>query len=102
MRRRTAAGNNSEFAIVTPCVQAGRLQQQERQCATALVRSIDLSSCSTADSNDMLSCCGAGGRDGTAIDGLRVVRRDWVMGLLACGLNTGEASSKSKLGQLQV
>ena len=24
------------------------------------------------------------------------------MGLLACGLNTGEASSKSKLGQLQV
>lgn len=24
------------------------------------------------------------------------------MGLLACGLNTGEASSKSKLGQLQM
>lgn len=69
---------------------------------TTLARSVEVSSCSTDDSNVMHSCCGARGRGGRAIDGLSWVRRDWFIRLLACGLNTGEASPKSQLGQQQV
>lgn len=50
----------------------------------------------------MLSCFGARGCDGTALAALSFVRRDWVMRLLGWGVNIGETSSKSKLGQLQV
>ena len=50
----------------------------------------------------MLNGRGTGGGGCTDVNGACLVWGDWVMGLLAGGMNTGGASSKSKLGQQQV